>query len=455
VTDWATEIRNGALAGGAFLAIVGVAELWARKGGSPERTRKLVHVAGGVLALAFPHILRSVWTVLGLALLSSALLDLGRRHAFLRCVHSVGRRTRGAEYYPFAIAIVFFLAARTPWLYTASILVLAVADGCAALVGIRWGRMRYEVEDETKSVEGSLAFLAVAFAAIAVPMSWGTAFTPAAVVAAAALVALLVTLVEAVSLDGGDNLLVPLTTTLVLIAATDERRTPAENASAAATLLGMLAALGLIVRRTRAFNVGATLVIVLFSFAAWGLGGWNWALPVVAGFVPYMLLRHAISGSEDYVRQAKVRVLSRVLLPPFVLVLLAGRVLAEKALYGPYLAACTSILTLSAWRFLRWRYGPTSWRRPAGALATALVAWAIIVAMPGLELGAGLAEQALPCATAVVAALVADRLLGAVAAFDPAHLWPRSQWVLASASAVVVYAAQRAGWVPDWAGVVR
>jgi hypothetical protein len=346
---------------------------------------------------------------------------------------------------------VWVLSHSRPWLYTAAILVLAVADGCAALVGTRWGRLRYEVEDETKSVEGSSVFLVIAFAAIAVPMAFGSDLALPAVAAAALLVALLVTLVEAVSLNGGDNVLVPLTVSFVLDAAAS--RPTEENTAAAATLLGMLAVLGAIVARTRAFNVGATLVIALFSFSTWAFGGWTWALPVVAGFLPYMLLRHAVSGGDDYVRQAKVTVLARVLLPPFVLAFAAGRVARETTMYGPYLAACASILTLSAWRFLLWKFGFAAGRRIALSLATALAAWAIVVVVPGRELGAGLLEQALPLATAAVAVLVADRLLGSAPDFGPSHLWPRSQVMLASAAAAVVLAAQEFGRVPVWKGV--
>lgn len=450
MTDWSAEVRNGALAGGAFLAILAAAEVWARCGGAPERTRKFVHIAGGAMALSFPWLLRSGWTVVALAFLSTLVLAGGRRLGFLRSVHGVSRKSRGAEYYPFAIALVFILSANRPWLYCAAILVVAVADGCAALVGVRWGRLRYEVEDETKSVEGSLAFLGIAVAAIAVPMAVGSGLSPAAIAAAAVFVALLVTLVEAVSLNGGDNLLVPLTASFALDAAA--LRSPEENAAAAATLLGLLVSLGWVVHRTKAFNVGATLVIVLFSFAMWAFGGWAWALPAVAGFVPYMLLRHLVSGSEDYIRQAKVRVLARVLLPPFALALLADRVVPARTLYGPYLGACASILTLSAWRFLLWKYAPAGARRLAGAALTAVAAWALVVAMPGRALGAGNLEQAVPLGTAVVAALVADRLLGAEPALDPAHLWPRSQVLLSTLAAAAVLALQFVGWVPSWKG---
>ena len=110
----------------------------------------------------------------------------------------MARRTRGSEYYPLSVCLLFFLTQEQPWLYVASMLVLAVADAGAALIGMRYGRIRYGVEQETKSLEGSLAFMAIAFAAILIPMTVMTDLPLAVCLGSALLVALLVTGFEAV-----------------------------------------------------------------------------------------------------------------------------------------------------------------------------------------------------------------------------------------------------------------
>ena len=62
----------------------------------------------------------------------------------------MGRKSRGAEYYPLSVFLVFVMTPGRPWLYLAAVLVLAVGDAFAALIGSRYGVIRYEVEDETQ-----------------------------------------------------------------------------------------------------------------------------------------------------------------------------------------------------------------------------------------------------------------------------------------------------------------
>ena len=88
----------------------------------------------------------------------------------------------------------------------ASILMLALADPIAALVGRRFGRTKLIYNPE-KSLEGACAFFGVALAILA-PLGIG--------VQTALVVALSVTVFESVSAAGTDNLVVPLMTGLML-----------------------------------------------------------------------------------------------------------------------------------------------------------------------------------------------------------------------------------------------
>jgi hypothetical protein len=96
------------------------------------------------------------------------------------------------------------------------VLVLAVGNAFAALIGSRYGVIRYEVEDETKSLEGSLVFLVIAFLAIHLPTLQMTDLSRPVCVLAALLVAALVTGFEAIALEGADNLFIPLAVVIIL-----------------------------------------------------------------------------------------------------------------------------------------------------------------------------------------------------------------------------------------------
>ena len=94
----------------------------------------------------------------------------------------------------------------------------AVADPAAALVGTRWGRRAYVANGERRTGEGSLAFCLAAFACVALPLGLFSPHSAVTVVGVAALLAVAVAGVEAVSPRGSDNLFIPLATYALLAA---------------------------------------------------------------------------------------------------------------------------------------------------------------------------------------------------------------------------------------------
>src|SRR5438132_3248629 len=103
MSDWLTpeDLRGAVILSGAFLALIVIAELWRRFGHpNPEHTRKLVHLGGGVTCLFFPFLIHSPWVVLAMALPLTILFVAGGKLGFLKSLHGVARKSRGAEYYP-------------------------------------------------------------------------------------------------------------------------------------------------------------------------------------------------------------------------------------------------------------------------------------------------------------------------------------------------------------------
>jgi phytol kinase len=101
------------------------------------------------------------------------------------------------------------------WIFIAAILYLGLADSLAALVGAKWGKHRYKILSNTKSLEGSLAFMLISI--------WITAWV--VLVAPAGLenvwpiilwLPILATITEGLSPFGSDNFFVPVLVTVVL-----------------------------------------------------------------------------------------------------------------------------------------------------------------------------------------------------------------------------------------------
>ena len=215
------ELTNVAVAAGLLLAILTLAEVLRRhRLASPEVTRKLVHVLSGLEAAAFPWLFTTAWSVLALTASYALLMALTRPIGALRSVHGVRRRTAGGLYYPLGVATVFLLVGHRPEVYVPAILVLALADPAAALVGGSWGLTRYRLCGGTKSVEGSLAFGICALACLHLSLGLLTSLAPLALLLWSLHVAVLATGLEALAPRGSDNLAIPLGCGLALLTVT-------------------------------------------------------------------------------------------------------------------------------------------------------------------------------------------------------------------------------------------
>ncbi|MES1240712.1 MAG: hypothetical protein ABUT39_03755, partial [Acidobacteriota bacterium] len=373
----AGDLRGVVILSSIFLGLLVVAELWKRLGNpKPEWTRKLVHTGGGIACLFFPFLVTSPWTVLAMALPLTILFVLGGKLGFLQSLHGVQRKSRGAEYYPAAVFLTFVLTQGRPWLYLPAVLVLAVADAFAALIGSRYGVVRYEVEDEHKSLEGSLVFLVLAFLAIHLPILLLTDLPRPVCVLAAVLVAALVTGFEAISLQGADNLFVPLAVVVILGKITTKPLS--EVAFQNVSLLVMCVAVAIAVWKLKSFNVGGAITFLLFAYGTWSLGSWVWTLPVFTGFAGYLLLRQ-IFTPPGHLQGIKVKTMMRALLPPFTMLVLANSLHNGEPYFPAYLAALAAVLAFSLDEgvFRLERYGALL--RALAALALGIVAWALIV----------------------------------------------------------------------------
>lgn len=180
-----------------------------------ETSRKIVHIGTGVLVAFWPYYLS--WTTI--QLLSLALLYvivISYKFHIFKSIHSIKRLTIGEILYPVGIGLCALLEP-SPWVFTIAILNLTLADGFAAIIGIKYGaKNRYAILSHGKSIAGSFAFFAVSFGIFVVasflvddnelPHQYGYF-----ILAAGAL-----TLVENISWYGLDDITVPLGAIVIL-----------------------------------------------------------------------------------------------------------------------------------------------------------------------------------------------------------------------------------------------
>jgi len=202
----------------AFGLVLLIAESWHRRANPPvEWTRKLVHLGFGALAAPLPWFIASPWTVLGIAVLAVGPILWARRRGLLTSLFGVERSSHGEVYFAMGVVLLFLVGRREPVFYLISMFTLVVCDSLAALLGKAYGRHRYLVTSERRSLEGSAVFLISAFVGIHLALLLLTNIERGACVLVALELALLVTSLEAISAGGSDNLTVPIATYYLLV----------------------------------------------------------------------------------------------------------------------------------------------------------------------------------------------------------------------------------------------
>jgi phytol kinase len=263
-----------------------------RLGWHPEISRKLVHIAMGLICLSFPWLFEAAWPVWLLA--AGAMVSLGAirvlpllKKRFGQVLGGVERESWGELMFPLAVAFIFSLAHGQTILFVVPVLTLTLADAVAALIGQRYGQVRYETDDGWKSIEGSTTFFIAAFLSTHVPVLLFTNVGRLECLLIAGIMGLILVLMEAIAWRGLDNLFIPLVSYVCLVQMMEL------SASALLTrlvvLLALLASLcgwKKATRLTQSAVIGAALIL----YVTWAVGDWHWLIAPLMTAAAYTLL---------------------------------------------------------------------------------------------------------------------------------------------------------------------
>lgn len=280
---------------GGFLLLFGALVLASRTGAvGGEGTRKIFHAGSGLLTLSFPFIFRDAWPVLLLTGASALLIAAVKfipslRSRFGGVANRVDRTTLGELYFPISVALLFWLTrGEHPLLFVVPILMLTFADATCALVGRRYGLTRYY--GASKSLEGSVAFVVVAFFCVHVPLLlWSDVGRVESLLTSATL-ALLVMVLEGSAWRGLDNLFIPIGGYFLLRAYLVMDET--------ALLTRLLITIGLVVlvvaaRHRTTLEDDSLAAGAFLCYVAWAIMGWRWLLGPLVILLGYRWLSPA------------------------------------------------------------------------------------------------------------------------------------------------------------------
>ncbi len=292
--DWGIPLAK--LAGSVVLLMGAIALIrWVgqRFGWNAEVSRKCVHVAIGLYAMALPIIFQQVWPVIGLllvALLLMAWLRLPsvRNGGLGETIHAVERTSWGDIWLALAIGFVFLRSEGEYILYGLPIAIITLSDSAAALTGSAYGRRRFSVEAGVKSWEGVIAFFMVS---VIVAMTMLLLLTDAPrenVIILAFSIAAFGAIVEAVSWRGLDNLFVPICVHFFLYGYL--YASPMALAVIAVQFLVAVIAVALIAKRI-GLSVHASRAFVIAIFLFMGVSGPYGAIVPALAIVAHLIAR--------------------------------------------------------------------------------------------------------------------------------------------------------------------
>jgi phytol kinase len=205
----------------AVIAIVLVAGIRASRTRRISRAtmREATHIGAGMWAVPTLKLFTSwEWGIVPALTFIPLNWWLDRREYFGAERHQP--KTLGTVLFPvsFAGLLALFWRPGVPgdlgYVAVAGIMALAWGDSLASIVGMRFGRHRYRVWSNVRTVEGSVAMLCGAIGSVVPVLHFLGGLAWDRSIAIGSIVALVATLVEALSPGGSDNLTVPVAAAL-------------------------------------------------------------------------------------------------------------------------------------------------------------------------------------------------------------------------------------------------
>jgi len=171
----------------------------------PNFSRKFLHIMVGNVLFILP-LFQSRWVM---ALLTAApfilLTFLISPYSPLKIKDKISGSGHGLGLVYYAIswtvlALIFF---DQPWIIAVGIAAMSYGDGMASLIGMKYGKIRYNISGDNKTLEGSLTMVVVLIITLTVVLAYyAVPINPLVIVS----VALVATIFEGITPKGLDNL---------------------------------------------------------------------------------------------------------------------------------------------------------------------------------------------------------------------------------------------------------
>ena len=338
-----------------MIILLALTEYWFRRRlQSAETMRKFIHIGTGVAVLPAPWLFRSHLPILLITIAFAAANLWSIRRGRLKSIHEVSRVSFGTFYYPLSFAILLRLFwERNVMIMSIAFALMAFGDAAAGLVAQQFpNRKTLPLPWDKKSLPGCAAMFVTSVLIIGLGLfvfrqSHALSFVVGCEVAIA--IGLLATAAETLSYRGSDNLTVPLLSALGLVVVLD----PATQQQ---FLLGEVLAI-LITEaafKIKSLDLSGALAAFLIGTIIFGIGGWPFAIPLLAFFIGSSLLsrlpQRAGNSAKEIIAKSSRRDAAQVLANglPQALVVIASLFLKKELVFLLYLGGIAAA-TADTW----------------------------------------------------------------------------------------------------------
>jgi dolichol kinase len=178
----------------------------------PELSRKFLHIMVGNVAFLLP-IFQTSWVMAFIAagpfILFTFLMSPYTPIRSIKGRTSVAGHSMGLVYYAITWTILAYLFFDNMVIIAIGILAMSYGDGFASVIGVRFGKKKYNVFGDEKSYVGSFAMFVFTFITTIIALVYYGIALSSYVIIVLLFIALIVVVVEGLTPKGLDNLSVP------------------------------------------------------------------------------------------------------------------------------------------------------------------------------------------------------------------------------------------------------
>lgn len=292
-----------------IIASLFVLEVLARKRIlNQELSRKMLHIIS-VFSAGYSFLIISDNTIVVLiGCLAFLLLYSLIKFKIISSLENRDRRSWGILFLALAYIILGMIWNNdNHWVPFLSLIILAFADSFAGIFGSQFAQRFFNITSDRKSILGSLVFLITSIVVLIISFyaQLGIShFSNTNMISlngyyllAIVLISIILTLVEAISSNGSDNLFIPLTASVLIYFLLQQNNYALIINFFIAVLLAFL--IGILSYKFKFLTISGSVMTFLLAVMIYGFGAWKWTLPILIFFV-FSSLLSAFRKKKNY-----------------------------------------------------------------------------------------------------------------------------------------------------------